>query len=84
MLDTREPAAFAAAHLAGSINIGLIGQYATWAGTVLSRDAPIVIVADPARKSESALRLGRIGFDHVVGYPCRRAAQRECGTRRAS
>ena len=38
MLDTREPAAFAAAHLEGSINIGLIGQYATWAGTVLSRE----------------------------------------------
>ena len=29
------PGEFAAAHLAGSINIGLGGQYATWAGTVL-------------------------------------------------
>ena len=35
MLDVRDPAEFAAAHLAGSINIGLGGQYATWAGTVL-------------------------------------------------
>ena len=68
VLDTRESAAFAAAHLAGSINIGLIGQYATWAGTVLTRDAPIVLVADPGTEMESALRLGRIGFDHVVGY----------------
>jgi hydroxyacylglutathione hydrolase len=68
VLDTREPAAFAAAHLAGSINIGLVGQYATWAGTVLSRDAPIAIVADPGTETESALRLGRIGFDHVIGY----------------
>ena len=41
------PAEFAAAHLAGSINIGLGGQYATWAGTVLSREQPIVIIADP-------------------------------------
>ena len=68
LLDTREPSDFAAAHLAGSVNIGLGGQYATWAGTVLSHDRPIVIIADPGRESESAVRLGRIGFDHVVGY----------------
>jgi glyoxylase-like metal-dependent hydrolase (beta-lactamase superfamily II)/rhodanese-related sulfurtransferase len=68
VLDTRDPAEFAAAHLAGSINIGLIGQYATWAGTVLTHDRPIAIVADPGAEMESALRLGRIGFDHVIGY----------------
>jgi glyoxylase-like metal-dependent hydrolase (beta-lactamase superfamily II) len=68
MLDTRDPTEFAAAHLAGSVNIGLGGQYATWAGTVLNRERPIVIIADPGRESESAVRLGRIGFDHVVGY----------------
>jgi glyoxylase-like metal-dependent hydrolase (beta-lactamase superfamily II)/rhodanese-related sulfurtransferase len=68
VLDTRDPAEFAAAHLTGSINIGLAGQYATWAGAVLSRDKPIVIVADPGREHEAAMRLGRIGFDQVVGY----------------
>jgi glyoxylase-like metal-dependent hydrolase (beta-lactamase superfamily II)/rhodanese-related sulfurtransferase len=68
ILDTRDPGEFAAAHLAGSINIGLGGQYATWAGTVLNRDHPIVIIADPGREYESATRLGRIGFDHVVGF----------------
>ena len=68
VLDTRDPAEFAAAHLEGSINIGLIGQYATWAGTVLTREQPIAIVADPGAETESALRLGRIGFDHVIGY----------------
>jgi hydroxyacylglutathione hydrolase len=68
VLDTRDPAEFAAAHLEGSINIGLIGQYATWAGTVLTHDRPIVIVADPGAEAESAMRLGRIGFDHVIGY----------------
>jgi len=36
VLDTRDPAEFAAAHLAGSLNIGLGGQYATWAGTISS------------------------------------------------
>jgi len=68
ILDTRDSGEFAAAHLAGSINIGLGGQYATWAGTVLDRERPIVIIADPGREGESATRLGRIGFDHVVGY----------------
>jgi hydroxyacylglutathione hydrolase len=68
VLDTREPEEFAAAHLAGSINIGLSGQYATWAGTVLTREKPIVIIANPGRENESAVRLGRIGFDHVAGY----------------
>ncbi|PYU18965.1 MAG: MBL fold metallo-hydrolase [Acidobacteria bacterium] len=68
ILDTREPGEFAAAHLAGSINIGLGGQYATWAGTLIDRNHPIVIIADPGRENESATRLGRIGFDHVAGY----------------
>jgi glyoxylase-like metal-dependent hydrolase (beta-lactamase superfamily II) len=68
ILDTRDPAEFSAAHLVGSLNIGLAGQYATWAGTVLDRNHPIVIIADPGRENESALRLGRIGFDHVAGY----------------
>jgi glyoxylase-like metal-dependent hydrolase (beta-lactamase superfamily II)/rhodanese-related sulfurtransferase len=67
LVDTRDPAEFAAAHLAGSINIGLGGQYASWAGTILHRDAPIVIVADPGAEAESALRLGRNGVDHVRG-----------------
>ena len=68
ILDTRDPDEFGAAHLAGSLNIGLGGQYATWAGTVLDRVHPIVIIADPGRESESAIRLGRIGFDHIAGY----------------
>jgi hydroxyacylglutathione hydrolase len=68
ILDVRDPAEYAKGHLAGSINIGLGGQYATWAGTVLDRSKPIVIVAGPGHEQEAALRLGRIGFDHVKGY----------------
>jgi hydroxyacylglutathione hydrolase len=68
VLDTRDPAEFSAAHLKGSVNIGLGGQYATWAGTVLDHEHPIVIIADPGRESEAATRLGRIGFDHVAGF----------------
>jgi hydroxyacylglutathione hydrolase len=68
ILDTREAGEFAAAHVAGSVNVGLGGQYATWAGTVLSPDRPIVVIADPGREQESAVRLGRIGFDRIAGY----------------
>jgi glyoxylase-like metal-dependent hydrolase (beta-lactamase superfamily II)/rhodanese-related sulfurtransferase len=68
VLDTRDPADFAAAHLSGSVNIGLGGQFATWAGSILSRERPIVSVADRGHERESMMRLGRIGFDHVVGY----------------
>ncbi len=68
ILDTREPEEFASAHLTGSVNIGLNGLYATWAGTVLDHVHPIVVIAAPGRENESAVRLGRIGFDNIVGY----------------
>jgi hydroxyacylglutathione hydrolase len=68
VLDSRDPADFAGAHLAGAINVGLGGSYATWAGTVLDRERPLVIVADPGREGEAAMRLGRIGFDNVAGF----------------
>jgi rhodanese-related sulfurtransferase len=68
ILDVRDAAEYAKGHLVGSINIGLGGQYATWAGTVLDRATPIVIIAEPGREQEAALRLGRIGFDHIRGY----------------
>jgi glyoxylase-like metal-dependent hydrolase (beta-lactamase superfamily II)/rhodanese-related sulfurtransferase len=68
LLDVRDPDEFASAHLAGSINVGLGGQYATWAGTVLSHEQPILIIADPGREAEAATRLGRIGFDRIAGY----------------
>jgi rhodanese-related sulfurtransferase len=68
VLDVRDAAEYAKGHLAGSLNVGLGGQYATWAGTILDRAKPIVIIAEPGREQEAALRLGRIGFDHVKGY----------------
>src|SRR6185312_10941215 len=68
ILDVRDASDYAKGHMVNSINIGLGGQYATWAGTLLDRDKPIVIVAEPGREHEATVRLGRIGFDHVQGY----------------
>jgi hydroxyacylglutathione hydrolase len=68
VLDARDPAEFAGAHLRGSVNVGLGGSYATWSGTLLDPHRPIVVVAEPGREEEAAMRLGRIGFDNVAGY----------------
>lgn len=68
VVDVREAADFEGAHLAGAINIGLKGKYATWCGSILSHEHPIVVVADPGSEEEAVMRLGRIGFDNVAGY----------------
>ena len=68
VLDTRDPADFEGGHLRGAITVGLGGSYATWCGTLLDRERCVVIVADPGREKEAALRLGRIGYDIVAGY----------------
>ena len=68
LLDVRDPLEYEGAHLVGSLNIGLGGQYATWAGTLIDKETPIVIVAEPGAEREAAMRLGRIGFDSVRGY----------------
>jgi glyoxylase-like metal-dependent hydrolase (beta-lactamase superfamily II)/rhodanese-related sulfurtransferase len=68
VLDVRDPKVYEAAHLRGSINVGLPGAFATWAGTVLDAESPIVLIAEPGQEEEAARRLGRIGFDHIAGY----------------
>jgi hydroxyacylglutathione hydrolase len=68
LLDTRDPAEFEAAHLRGALNIGLGGSFATWCGTILDQERPVVLIAEPGRELEAATRLGRIGFDNVVGF----------------
>jgi hydroxyacylglutathione hydrolase len=69
VLDTRPASMFGAGHLPGAVNIGLGGQYATWAATVIGLTRPIVLVAEDDEKiHESTLRLARVGMEHVVGY----------------
>ncbi|MDA0747469.1 MAG: MBL fold metallo-hydrolase [bacterium] len=68
LLDVRETAEFEGAYLAGCLNIGLDGRYATWAGTLLDPEVSVVIVAEPGREVEAETRLGRIGFDRIAGY----------------
>ncbi|MDQ6652750.1 MAG: MBL fold metallo-hydrolase [Acidobacteriota bacterium] len=69
ILDVRSAADFGAGHLPGSVNIGLGGQFAIWAGTLISMGTPIVIVAESEEKvDEAIIRLARVGFESVKGY----------------
>ncbi len=68
IVDGRDPEEFAHGHLAGSVNVGLSGRYAEFAGSVVPSDVDIVLVVDPGFELEAKNRLGRIGFDRVVGY----------------
>ena len=73
LLDVRDGAEFAKGHLTGSLNIGLGGQYATWAGTLLDREKPIVIIAEPPavstkpRSASAALAFRPDSIAHGVG-----------------
>jgi glyoxylase-like metal-dependent hydrolase (beta-lactamase superfamily II) len=68
ILDVRDPDDYAAGHLAGSTNISLKGRFASWGGELLTPGRPIVVVADPGTDEEAVTRLGRIGFDNVLGH----------------
>ena len=67
LLDAREPGDFAAGHLQRAVNVGLQGRFAEWAGDVLLPDRDIVLVGDPTVALEAKVRLGRVGYDRVVG-----------------
>ncbi len=68
ILDTRDPAEYAAGHLPRSLNVGLAGRFAEYAGDVLRPHDRIVLVSEEGQEQEAKVRLGRIGFDNVVGH----------------
>ena len=68
VIDGRDPDEFGHGHLAGSINVGLNGRYAEFAGSVIPHDVDIVLVVDEGFELEAKNRLARIGFDRVVGF----------------
>jgi len=68
-LDVRSGDQFASAHVPGSINIALSGQFASWAGTVLGLSSRPVLIAESAEQvSEARLRLARVGIEDTRGY----------------
>lgn len=68
ILDTRIPDQFENGFIPGAINIGLNGQFAIWAGSLLPIHRELVLVCEEGKEDESVLRLARVGFDKILGY----------------
>ena len=67
LIDGRSAELFSSGHLRGSVNVGLDGRFAEYAGDVLRPGQDVIVITDPGRGNEARIRLARIGFDHVVG-----------------
>ena len=67
ILDTRNADVFTQAFVPGSINIGLEGRFAEWAGSLLPFDTTIIMVTEDGKEKESVIRLARVGFDKISG-----------------
>jgi glyoxylase-like metal-dependent hydrolase (beta-lactamase superfamily II)/rhodanese-related sulfurtransferase len=69
VLDVRASDAFCDAHVPGSISIGLGGQYASWAGSLLELGAELALIAENEQQiDEAVMRLARVGIESARGY----------------
>ena len=69
VVDVRGSGEFAREHLPGAINIPASSKLPTYAGTVLTYDRPIVLIAKGAEQAATATRqLALIGMDRVDGW----------------
>lgn len=69
VIDVRQNVEYGASHVPNSINIGLGGQFASWAGTMIPIGTPIALVGDTQEQIDEAfMRLARVGHDSVKGF----------------
>jgi glyoxylase-like metal-dependent hydrolase (beta-lactamase superfamily II)/rhodanese-related sulfurtransferase len=69
VLDTRPAPQYGNGHIPQSLHIGLAGQFASWAGSIVKLETAIVIVAEDEQNAEAArVRLARVGLENIVGY----------------
>lgn len=71
VVDGRDRASFAAAHLPGSLNVELDNEFGSYVGWTVPFGAPVVLVLpNPVARSmaEAAAQLTRIGYERIVGY----------------
>ncbi len=69
VLDVRSAVEFGAGHVPGAVNIGLGGQFAMWAASLIPLTAPVILVAESEEKvDEAVMRLARVGIETVRGY----------------
>ena len=68
IIDSRIPDFFELGFIPGSVNLGLNGQFAIWAATILDIHQAIVLVCKPGTEEETITRLSRVGFDNIKGF----------------
>lgn len=69
VVDVRKNFEYGAGHMPGVLNIGLGGQFASWAGALIPIGTPIAIMADTLEQvNEGVMRLARVGHETVTGF----------------
>lgn len=68
VVDDRDPIEFASAHLSGSVNVPDSAAFDAWVAGVVDPRRPIVLVTDPGREKDLAVRLARAGLPRASGY----------------
>lgn len=69
VLDVRVNSEYGARHIPNSINIGLGGQFASWAGTMITIGTPVAIVAETQEQVDEAfMRMARVGIETIKGF----------------
>ncbi len=69
VLDTRATDQFASFHIAGAMQIGLMGSFASWAAVLIEPTQKLILVTESANLAQEAhSRLARVGFENVLGY----------------
>lgn len=69
LLDTRDAQTFSKGFIPNSINIGIDGNFAPWAGTLIPDiKQTILLIVDEGREEEIVTRLARVGYDNTIGY----------------
>ena len=65
VLDIRTAEEYGAGHIPGALNIGLGGQFASWAGSLIPIDTPIVLAAAAASQIDEAVTRSRAGRPRI-------------------
>jgi glyoxylase-like metal-dependent hydrolase (beta-lactamase superfamily II)/rhodanese-related sulfurtransferase len=69
VIDARKATVFAEGFIPGSVNIGVVGSFAVWVGTVVPDiHQKILLVAEPGQEEEVITRLARVGYDNPIGF----------------
>ncbi len=68
VLDVRPSTEYCSGAVPGSLQIGLGGQFASWAAILIGLDRDIVLVAEDEKAiDEARMRLARVGIERIAG-----------------